>query len=495
MLKTLLIANRGEIAVRIIRTCQKLGIRSVAVYAENDANLPHVQLADEAVLLEGDTLAETYLNQDAIIAATKTTGAQAIHPGYGFLSENAGFSDKVAKAGIKFMGPSADAITLMGDKAGSRAAMEAIDVPLVPGYHGDDQSPATLKKQADAIGYPVMIKASAGGGGKGMRVVHDKKDFDSALDLAKSEARSAFGDDRILLEKYITRPRHIEVQVFSDAHGNHLHFHERECSIQRRHQKIVEEAPAPNLPDTVREEIFAVATRITAHIDYEGAGTIEFIYDDKDQKAYFLEMNTRLQVEHPVSEIICGQDFVALQIAIAEGKALPMTQEEIQPQGWAMEVRLYAEDPLRGFIPTSGALTANAAPMLPNLRYDNGYMAGDAITANYDPMISKLIAWGSDREDARATLERGLRELHIAGCITNRPYLLRVLAHEIFKQGTLSTHFLDEYADDLDASMPDEVKVMFAAIALSEVGAKVSQAGEARVEQSAWTALEGFRNG
>lgn len=486
IIKRLLIANRGEIACRIVATARAMGIETVTVYAPDDASLPHARAGDFSVLLEGKALSETYLNIEKLIAAAKASGADSIHPGYGFLSENARFAEAVTKAGLIFVGPPAKVISMMGDKAESRKMCQKIGVPTVPGYEGDATDAKLLAKEADKIGYPVLVKAAAGGGGKGMRIVEQAADLAQALESARSEAKNAFGDDRLLMEKYLVRPRHIEVQVFSDSHGNHVHLFERECSIQRRYQKIVEESPAPNLPDATRQRMFDAAVKITKHIGYEGAGTIEFIMDASDE-FYFLEMNTRLQVEHPVTEMVTGLDLVKLQLEVAQGGKLGLAQSDVKQRGHAVEVRLYAEDADRGFMPSPGTLSAFSLPHLPHVRCENGYMGGNTVSANYDPMIAKLAAWGHTRPEAIKRMLNALAHTQIGGVINNRAFLMRVLSHEAFAAGHTSTDFINKHKDALfaQARSDDETAVLAAAYLL--FGAAAAPAGNvSQTEHSAW---------
>src|SRR6476620_2883586 len=402
MITSLLIANRGEIACRVIRTARRLGIRTIAVYSDADAKSLHVRMADEAVHIGPSPARESYLVGEKIIAAAKATRAEAIHPGYGFLSENADFAQAVIDAGLIWVGPKPDSIRAMGLKDAAKKLMAEAGVPVTPGYLGKNQDPAHLKSEAEKVGYPVVIKAVAGGGGKGMRRVDDSGQFDDALDSAKREATSSFGDDRVLIESYITRPRHIEVQVFGDSHGNVVHLFERDCSLQRRHQKVIEEAPAPGMDVETREAVCGAAVRAAKAVDYEGAGTIEFIADASDglkaDRIWFMEMNTRLQVEHPVTEEITGQDLVEWQLRVASGEPLPKRQDELAIDGWAMEARLYAEDPAKGFLPSVGKL--DHFDLGDEGRVETGVEEGDAISPFYDPMIAKLIASGESRDEA-----------------------------------------------------------------------------------------------
>src|SRR5512138_352971 len=415
MFEKILIANRGEIACRVIRTARRLGIRTVAVHPEADANARHVRLADEAVAIGPAAARESYLSVPRILEAARATGAQAIHPGYGFLSENAEFAEACARAGIAFVGPPAAAIRAMGSKSAAKALMEKAGVPLTPGYHGDNQDPAFLAKEAKRIGYPVLIKASAGGGGKGMRRVDAPEDFEAALAACRREAAQAFGDDRVLLERYVLRPRHVEIQVFGDRHGNCLHLFERDCSVQRRHQKVLEEAPAPGMTPERRAAMGAAAVAAAKAIGYVGAGTVEFIADQAGT-FHFMEMNTRLQVEHPVTEMITGLDLVEWQLRVAAGEPLPMAQEQLRIRGHALEARIYAEDPDRGFLPSTGKLIHLAPPAESlHVRVDTGVAQGDEITPYYDPMIAKLIVWDETRDLALARMLQALANYRIVG--------------------------------------------------------------------------------
>ena len=454
MIQSLLIANRGEIACRVIRTARTLGIRTIAVYSDADADALHVRSADEAVHIGPSPVRESYLQGDRIIAAAKATGAQAIHPGYGFLSENAAFAQAVIDAGLIWVGPNPDSITAMGLKDAAKARMIAAGVPVTPGYLGEDQSPSRLKAEADAIGYPVLIKAVAGGGGKGMRRVDAADQFADALLSCQREAASSFGDDRVLLEKYILSPRHIEVQVFGDRHGNVVHLFERDCSLQRRHQKVVEEAPAPGMDAATREAICSAAVRAAKAVDYVGAGTIEFIADASEglraDRIWFMEMNTRLQVEHPVTEEITGQDLVAWQLRVASGEPLPLRQEDLTITGWAMEARLYAEDPTKGFLPSIGKLDDfHYSPSL--VRVDTGVEPGARITPFYDPMIAKLIVHRDDRAEAIATLREALDDGVVAPLVSNAGFLWRVLGDAAFQQGDVDTGLIERNIETLCA--------------------------------------------
>jgi 3-methylcrotonyl-CoA carboxylase alpha subunit len=444
VIKSLLIANRGEIACRVIRTARRMGIRTVAVYSDADAKALHVRMADEAVHIGPSPPRESYLVGDKIIAAAKATKAEAIHPGYGFLSENADFAEAVIKAGLIWVGPKPASIRAMGLKDAAKKLMAEAGVPVTPGYLGADQSPKTLKKEAGALGYPVLIKAVAGGGGKGMRRVDDPKDFDDSLESAKREAASAFGDDRVIIEKYILSPRHIEVQVFGDSHGNVVHLFERDCSLQRRHQKVIEEAPAPGMDETTRAAVCGAAVRAARAVNYEGAGTVEFIADASDglraNRIWFMEMNTRLQVEHPVTEEITGQDLVEWQLRVASGEKLPKKQGELSITGHAIEARLYAEDPAKGFLPSVGTLEIidfNTAG-----RVETGVSDGDAISQFYDPMIAKLVSHGSDRGVAISALVEMIDGLTVWPVRTNGGFLRAALMHRDFHAAKLDTGFI-----------------------------------------------------
>jgi 3-methylcrotonyl-CoA carboxylase alpha subunit len=443
MITSLLIANRGEIACRVIRTARRLGIRTVAVYSDADADALHVRSADEAVHIGPSPVRESYLLGDRIIAAAKQTGAEAIHPGYGFLSENAAFAQAVIDAGLVWVGPNPSSITAMGLKDAAKTLMQEAGVPTTPGYLGADQSPARLAAEADRIGYPVLIKAVAGGGGKGMRKVDAAEDFADALLSCQREAASSFGNDQVLLEKWVTNPRHIEVQVFGDTHGNVVHLFERDCSLQRRHQKVIEEAPAPGMDDATREAICQAAVRAAQAVDYVGAGTIEFIADGSEglraDRIWFMEMNTRLQVEHPVTEEITGQDLVEWQLRVASGEPLPRRQDELAIHGWAMEARLYAEDPTKGFLPSIGRLEHFELGEGPGGRIDTGVYEGAEISPFYDPMIAKVIAHGGDRDEARTRLHAMVSQTVVWPVRTNAAFLAKALMHPRFAAGGVDT--------------------------------------------------------
>ena len=451
MMKSLLIANRGEIACRIIRTARALGIRTVAVYSDADADALHVRLADESVHIGPAPARESYLVGDRIIAAARETGAEAIHPGYGFLSENAQFAQAVLDAGLIWVGPPPASITAMGLKDAAKKLMQDAGVPTTPGYLGEDQSAERLRAEADAIGYPVLIKAVAGGGGKGMRKVDSAGEFADALQSCRREAAASFGNDQVLLEKWITSPRHIEVQVFGDSHGNVVHLFERDCSLQRRHQKVIEEAPAPGMDENTREAICAAAVRAAKAVDYEGAGTIEFIADGSEglraDRIWFMEMNTRLQVEHPVTEMITGVDLVEWQLRVASGEAIPLRQDELSINGWAMEGRLYAEDPVKGFLPSTGNLERFAPG--DGVRFDTGVEQGAEISPFYDPMIAKVISHGETRGEARLTLAGALQDTVIWPLKTNAGFLVKALAHPDFAEARLDTSFIERQGEAL----------------------------------------------
>jgi 3-methylcrotonyl-CoA carboxylase alpha subunit len=451
MISSLLIANRGEIACRVIRTARRLGVRTVAIYSDADAKALHVRMADEAVHIGPSPARESYLVGDKIIAAAKATKAQAIHPGYGFLSENADFAQAVIDAGLIWVGPKPDSIRAMGLKDAAKKLMAEAGVPVTPGYLGEDQDPKRLRAEADAIGYPVLIKAVAGGGGKGMRRVDAGKNFDDALESCKREAASSFGDDRVLIEKYILSPRHIEVQVFGDSHGNVVHLFERDCSLQRRHQKVIEEAPAPGMDAETREAVCGAAVRAAQAVNYEGAGTIEFIADAseglKPDRIWFMEMNTRLQVEHPVTEEITGQDLVEWQLRVASGEKLPKAQAELSINGHAIEARLYSEDPAKGFLPSVGRL--DHFDLGSDGRIETGVEEGDAISPFYDPMIAKLIATGGDRDEAINELAAMLDGVEVWPVRTNAAFLFNALVEPDFGDGKIDTGFIEKHLDEL----------------------------------------------
>ncbi len=456
MINKLLIANRGEIACRVIKTANAQGIKTVAVYSDADKNALHVQMADEAIYLGPSPSKESYLRGELIIEKAKELGVDAIHPGYGFLSENAEFANLCAKNNIIFVGPPASAIEAMGSKSAAKHIMEKAGVPLVPGYHGDDQNEAVLKGAADEMGYPVLLKAAAGGGGKGMRQVWSEKEFSQALNAAKRESMASFGDDHMLVEKYLTRPRHVEIQVFCDTHGNGVYLFERDCSVQRRHQKIIEEAPAPNMSQSVREKMGEAAILAAKAINYVGAGTVEFLLDE-DDSFYFMEMNTRLQVEHPVTEMITREDLVHWQLTIAEGKPLPKQQSELSLTGHAFEARIYAEDPNNEFLPSTGTLCLLRTPKENDVvRVDTGVVEGDEVSVFYDPMIAKLVVWGENREIALKRLISALGDYYIDGVSTNIDFLKRVATHPAFVAAELTTTYVEKHHDSLFSATANE---------------------------------------
>ncbi|WP_374527175.1 biotin carboxylase N-terminal domain-containing protein [Novosphingobium sp.] len=502
MFSSLLIANRGEIACRIIRTARAMGIRTVAVYSDADARALHVRQADEAVHIGPSPARESYLVGERIIAAAKVSGAEAIHPGYGFLSENADFAEAVIAAGLIWVGPDPASIRAMGLKDAAKKLMQAAGVPVTPGYMGDDQSEARLQAEADAIGYPVLIKAVAGGGGKGMRRVDSAADFADALASCRREAAASFGNDTVLIEKYVLSPRHIEVQVFGDAHGNVVHLFERDCSLQRRHQKVIEEAPAPGMDEATREAICAAAVRAAKAVDYKGAGTIEFIADASEglraDRIWFMEMNTRLQVEHPVTEEITGVDLVEWQLRVAAGEELPKRQDELSINGWAMEARLYAEDPAKGFLPATGMLGPHTQ-LRGYARIDTGVERGDSVSPFYDPMIAKVIATGADRAMAIQDLRETLEGVVTYPLRNNAAFLCRLLEREEFAKGTVDTGFIAAKLDELTQPAPPSQAVLDAvatALAAQTGGDEASDAlfgTTLRRFRSPWNCAVGFR--
>ena len=446
--RSLLIANRGEIACRVIRTAKAMGLRTVAVYSEADRGAMHVAMADEAILLGPARARDSYLNIERVVEAARMSGAEAVHPGYGFLSESAEFAQACADAGLVFVGPTAGMIKVMGSKSGSKMLMEQAGVPLVPGYHGEAQDEATLAKAADKIGFPVLIKASAGGGGRGMRIVGSANELAAAVISAKREAKAAFGDDRMLIEKFVENPRHIEVQIIGDSHGNLLSLFERECTLQRRHQKVIEEAPSPTLNASQREAVCAAARKAAAAVDYVGAGTIEFVSDGKD--VFFIEMNTRLQVEHPVTELITGIDLVEWQLRVAFGEKLPLAQDQIKLDGHAIEARVYAENPHKNFMPSAGRIRTWRTPEQSNgLRIDAGYREGDAVSPHYDAMLAKVIAWAPTRDAAIERLNQGLEDIDIRGIVTNIPFLSSLVTHPDVRANAIDTGFIERELKNL----------------------------------------------
>ncbi|WP_371135655.1 acetyl-CoA carboxylase biotin carboxylase subunit [Bradyrhizobium sp.] len=473
--RTLLIANRGEIACRVIRTARAMGLRTVAVYSEADADSMHVAMADEAVLLGPARARDSYLNIERVIEVARQTGAEAVHPGYGFLSENAEFAQACAEAGLVFVGPTPAMMTAMGSKSGSKALMEKAGVPLVPGYHGEAQDDATLAAAADKAGYPVLVKASAGGGGRGMRIVRAAGELAAALVSARREAKAAFGDDRMLIEKFVQNPRHIEVQIIGDSHGNLLSLFERECTLQRRHQKVIEEAPSPTLNAAQRETVCAAARKAAGAVNYVGAGTIEFVSDGKD--VFFIEMNTRLQVEHPVTELITGIDLVEWQLRVAFGEKLPLTQDQITLNGHAIEARVYAENPHKNFMPSVGRIRTWRTPAEVNgLRIDAGYRAGDAVSPHYDAMLAKVIAWAPTRDLAIERLNRGLEETDVRGIVSNIPFLSALVTHPQVRANTIDTGFIERELKNLtpEAPAPHDLELCAAVVAI--LGAETKRA-------------------
>jgi len=481
--RTLLIANRGEIAARVIRTADAIGLRSVAVYSEADRDAMHVAMADEAVLLGPARARDSYLNIERVIEAARKSGAEAVHPGYGFLSESAEFAQACLDAGLVFVGPTAAMIRLMGSKSGSKMLMEQAGVPLVPGYHGEAQDEATLAKAADGIGFPVLVKASAGGGGRGMRIVRSAGELAAAIVSAKREAKAAFGDDRMLIEKFVQNPRHIEVQVIGDSHGNLLSLFERECTLQRRHQKVIEEAPSPTLDVKQRAAVCAAARKAAAAVDYVGAGTIEFVSDGKD--VFFIEMNTRLRVEHPVTELIAGIDLVEWQLRVAFGEKLPLAQDQIRLNGHAIEARVYAENPHRNFMPSVGRIRTWRMPEAADgLRIDAGYREGDTVSPHYDAMLAKVIAWAPTRDQAIERLNRGLEQTDVRGIVTNIPFLSALVTHAAVRANTIDTGFIERELKHLTPAPPAPHDLELAAAVAAILG---EEAEAARTEaHSPW---------
>ncbi|KMY85535.1 Methylcrotonyl-CoA carboxylase biotin-containing subunit [Candidatus Paraburkholderia calva] len=494
MFNKILIANRGEIACRVAATAKRLNVASVAVYSDADAEAKHVDVCDEAVHVGGSVAAESYLRIERIVDAAKRTGAQAVHPGYGFLSENEAFANACEQAGIAFIGPSVEAIRAMGSKAAAKALMQSASVPLVPGYHGDYQDASLLQREADRIGYPVLFKASAGGGGKGMRVVDKSEDFAAALASCKREAASSFGNDRVLIEKYLLHPRHVEVQVFADRHGHAVYLFDRDCSVQRRHQKVLEEALAPGLDDATRCAMGEAAVAAARAVNYVGAGTVEFIMT-QDGQFYFMEMNTRLQVEHPVTEMVTGLDLVEWQLRVAAGEPLPLSQDQLKVHGHAIEARIYAENPSRGFLPSTGTLKHWRSPhavefdIAGDVRVDSGVRQGDAITPFYDPMIAKLIVHGRDRADALARMAHALAKCEIVGLHTNIEFLQRIVRSEPFSTGELDTELIERHHDALFAPSTVSRKK---ALALACAALLTREGGEVH-GHSPWDALSHWR--
>jgi acetyl-CoA carboxylase biotin carboxylase subunit len=493
-IRKILIANRGEIACRVIRSCRELDIATVAVYSDADREAVHVRMADQAIGLGPAPARESYLSVDKLLAALRASGADAVHPGYGFLSENADFAESVAEAGAVFIGPPASAIRAMGGKTAARALMQAAGVPIVPGDNGRDgrgfSSAEEAKSAAARIGYPIMLKAAAGGGGRGMRLVESEDKLEAALAGARRESKAAFADDAVYLEKAIVRPRHIEIQVFGDTQGNVVHLNERDCSIQRRNQKVIEEAPSPAIDDELRARMGAVAVRAAQSVGYVGAGTIEMLFDGASRSFYFLEMNTRLQVEHPITELVTGVDLVRWQIAVAGGARLPLEQAQIPRRGAAIECRVYAEDSVK-FLPSPGTITSLRVPGGPGIRDDSGVVTGSVISVHYDPMISKLCAFGATREEAILRMRRALAEYHVGGIRTNLAFHRRVLRHPAFVAGEYDTGFIERYRRELAPAELDETSGAFAAIgaalearARPDAGSRVLDTSA--VQPSAW---------
>jgi len=487
----ILIANRGEIACRVIRTCRELGVRTVAVYSDADANSMHVQMADEAYRIGTAPAAESYLLGDVVLDVARRSGAQAIHPGYGFLSENADFCQKCIDAGVEFIGPPIYAITSMGSKSASKAIMIAANVPVVPGYYGDDdQSLDRLKTEADRIGYPLMIKAVLGGGGKGMRTVMNAAEFEQKLEQAKGEAMASFADDVVLLERYIQRSRHIEFQVFGDKHGNAVHLFERDCSVQRRNQKILEEAPGPGLTAEFREKMGQSAVDAALAVGYVGAGTVEFILDADTGEYFFMEMNTRLQVEHPVTEMITQQDLVQWQLHVAAGHQLPLQQADLSINGHAIEARIYAESTQKGFLPSTGTLWHLNTPLSGDrVRVETGVRQNDEVSVFYDPMIAKLVVWGEDRTNALSNMQSALDEFRVAGLDTNVDFLKRSVVHSAFKAGEVTTAFIAENESDLMVTPKPSLEL----VAIAAVGKALQETSSHKPSDSIWQNFTGFR--
>lgn len=498
MFTKILIANRGEIACRVIKTAHRLGIRCVAVYSDADAEALHVKLADEAYRLGPAAPRESYLKSELILDIARRSGAQAIHPGYGFLSENEGFARACAEAGVVFIGPPASAIAAMGSKSAAKSLMEKAGVPLVPGYHGEVQDLPFLQREADRIGYPVLIKASAGGGGKGMKIVERAEDFPAQLASAKREALASFSSDLVLIEKYLTKPRHIEIQVFADSHGQAVYLFERDCSVQRRHQKVLEEAPAPGLSAALRKEIGDAAVRAAHAVGYMGAGTVEFIFDTLSDAFYFMEMNTRLQVEHPVTEMITREDLVEWQLRVASGEPLPKAQADLRIYGHAFEARVYAEDPARDFLPAIGTLQHLRQPAeSAHVRVDTGVVGGDEISPFYDPMIAKLITWDENRDRALERLAHALRDYEIVGLATNLDFLRQLAVHPAFIACDLDTGFIGRHRNALIPPRPalDDDTLALAALAELAMQEQVQQAARlgSNDADSPWWQADGWR--
>ncbi len=497
MFSKILIANRGEIACRVIKTARKMGISTVAVYSDADANALHVTMADEAIYLGPSASKESYLVAEKVINAALKTGAQAIHPGYGFLSENAEFCRMCADNNIVFIGPPVGAIEAMGSKSAAKTIMEKANVPLVPGYHGDDQSPIIIKQAADDMGYPVLLKAAAGGGGKGMRQVWSENEFDEALAGAKRESLSSFGDDHMLVEKYLTKPRHVEIQVFCDNFGNAVYLFERDCSVQRRHQKVIEEAPAPGMSEALRAQMGESAIKSAQAIGYQGAGTVEFLLDE-DGSFYFMEMNTRLQVEHPVTEMISGQDLVEWQLRVASNEPLPCAQDELKINGHAFEARIYAEDPNNDFLPATGKLTYLLPPQeSEHVRVDTGVRQGDEVSVFYDPMIAKLIVWDENREKALQRLSKSLMEYRVKGVTTNIDFLYNLASAQPFKNAELDTGFIEKHQDllfpDTTVDLKEKLPICALYLVLKQAQDAANAAKHSNDPNSPWHTTNAWR--
>ncbi len=500
MFKKILIANRGEIAERIILACRELDVSPIAIYSEADSGMPWVRLADESYPLTGSTATETYLNQESIFRIARLAGVDAVHPGYGFLSENPAFAAACAEHNLVFIGPSSKVIQLMGSKSAARELAEVCGVPVVPGLDGAGMADADLAVAVETIGYPILIKASAGGGGKGMRIVTEAADFEDALRLARGEALSSFGSDQLLVERYLSEIHHVEIQILGDQRGNVLHLFERDCSVQRRHQKIIEESPSPVISDDLRERMAKAAVKLAKAADYKNAGTVEFIVNGAGN-FYFLEMNTRLQVEHPVTEMISGIDLAVWQIRIAAGEHLPFEQSDISRHGHALECRIYAEDPAQGFLPSIGTLTTYRSPAGPGVRVDDGVESGSQITPYYDPMLAKVITWGQDRPEAIRKMARALRDMVVLGVTTNIPYLLDILSEAQFLAGNTTTNYLSEYMDGWTADVPLDEDLLLAAAVFEALhgggkgmSSQDSSADSEGVQPDPWSDLPSWRN-
>jgi len=495
MLNKILIANRGEIAIRIMHACKELGIKTVAVYSEADKNAQHVQFADESFYLGDSAPKESYLNIDKLINAAIQTKADAIHPGYGFLSENASFAGKVESAGLTFIGPSADSIRAMGDKAESKILIKKAGVPTVPGFEGLE-SEKDFIKAAKEIGYPVLVKAAAGGGGKGMRVVNQESELSEAIQAAKREALNSFGDERLLIEKYISEGHHIEIQVFGDKHDNLIHLFERECSVQRRHQKIIEESPSPLLNPEIRKQMGEAAVKAAKVVNYHNAGTIEFIFNPFDSTFYFLEMNTRLQVEHPVTELVTGIDLVQWQIRIVAGEKFPFNQNDFMQRGHAIECRIYAEDPANGFLPSTGKLLQFIEPHGPGIRVDSGFATGDEVTYFYDPLLAKLIVYAENRNSAIQKMQNALKNFIVHGVVTNIDYMQAVLSHDDFAKGKVSTRWVEKNFNEWKPAEPEIESLLSASLAdLVFAGAKPQSAVSNETDPfNPWKRINNYRN-